>query len=470
MASIKHYFGLSEYLYRQKGQPVPVYYEPELLINPHLLACGMSGTGKSFQTVRLLNSGARAGAEIDIFDVHEELHEVQGCVAVKYSQATGYGYNPLVLDTDIHAGGVDVQINFIVKLVKDATPQFGAKQESALRYLLLDVYAASGIRQKDSFTWKRKQITEAEREAMIEARNYAGLRDYYPTLADLTSYAKRKIISLTIGGDNKAITAFEHLRKIKGKLSQLQGKYAKATGDDEIKKVEAQVQEQKQKSIEAYTEFVEAMKTGREMDDVLKYDSLDVLTSVLQRLDILLMSGGIFKSNPPPFRGAKVRCHQIKSISTPQQVMFVKLRLREIFEKLKHMGPTASGTEVRHIAFLDEAHKYFTNDPDDIVNVISKEGRKFGLALWCASQEPTAFPESFLTNTGAKILLGIDSSFWKRTTAMMRITEEQLKFIKAKAVISVKMQKDGLSDPPFSNVIVPNPGSEMGREAARLER
>jgi hypothetical protein len=470
MAAIKHYFGLSEYMFRQKSQPVAVYYEPGLLINPHLLACGMSGTGKTFQMLRLLNSAADAGIEIDIMDVHEELDDVRGCVAVKYSQATEFGYNPLVLDTDIHAGGVDVQINFIVKLVKDATPQFGAKQESALRYLLLDVYAASGIRQKDSFTWRRKQMTESMRESMIDAHNFAGLREYYPTLGDVQSYAKRKIISLTIGGDNPAITAFEGLRRVKGKLSQLQGKYAKTVAADDIKKAEEAVAAQKTKCIETYTEFVDAMKTGREMDDVLKYDSLDVLTGVLQRLDNLMMSGGIFKSNPPPFGGARVRCHQIKSISTPQQVMFVKLRLRDIFEKLKHLGPTASGTEVRHIVFLDEAHKYFTDDPDDIINVIAKEGRKFGLALWCASQQPTEFPESFLTNVGAKVLLGIDSSYWKRTMTMMRITEDQLKYIKAKAVIAIKMQKDGLSDPPFSNVIVPNPGSEMGREAARLER
>lgn len=468
--SIRHYFGLSEYPYRQKNQSVPVYYEPDQLINGHMLLCGMSGTGKSYQTMRMLNSAARAGVSIDIFDVHEELDSVHSAVACKYSQATGYGYNPLVLNTDIHSGGVDRQVNFIVELVKDATPQFGAKQESALRYLLLDIYAASGIRQKDAWTWKRSEMTEEMREQMIEARNYDGLRKFYPTLEDLKSYAKRKIVSLTIGGDNKAITTFENLRRMKAKLTALQSKFGKATDQVEIDRLTGNINDAKAKCIEAYTAHVEAMQTGREMDDVLKYDSFEVLSGVLQRLDTMIMAGGIFRSNPPPFGDAKVRCHQIKSISTPQQVMFANLRLASIFEDLKQQGATASGTEIRHIIFLDEAHKFFSSKPDNIINVIAKEGRKFGLALWCASQQPTEFPESFLTNVGATVLLGIHASFWARTTKMLRITDEQLKYIRPKEVISVKLQKDGAADPSFHNIIVPNPSSAQGVAAGAFDK
>lgn len=468
MAAIRHYIGLNEYQYRQKNSKFPVYYEPASLINAHMLLCGMSGTGKSYQTKRFLETAARAGVQVDIFDVHEELDDIYGAVAAKYSQATGYGYNPLVLDADPHSGGVDNQVNLLVGLVRDATPQFGAKQEAVLRYLLTDVYAASGIFQSSPRTWLRREMTEQQREDLIAAKNWQGLREFYPTLEDLKSYAKRKLVSLTTGGDNKAITAFEHLRRIKSKLYQLQSRFAKSVDQSEIDRLGAQVEEQKIKCIEAYTSFVNEMKTGREIDDVMKYDSVDVLTSVLQRLDILMSAGGLFRSNPPPFGGAHVRCHQIKSISTPQQVLFVKLRLRDIFERCKKMGATSSGTEVRHIVFLDEAHKYFTENGDDIINVIAKEGRKFGLGLWCASQEPTAFPVSFLTNVGATVLLGIHSSFWKGMGTKMRITEDQLKYIKAKEVIATKLMKDGASDPPFSNIIVPNPASDAGRVAGEF--
>jgi hypothetical protein len=207
------------------------------------------------------------------------------------------------------------------------------------------------------------------------------------------------------------------------------------------------------------------METGREIDDVLKYDSVEVLISIMQRLT-LLSSTGILSANEPPFGNRSVRVHQIKSITHEQQILYVKLRMQDIFENCKRLGPTATGTELRHIIFLDEAHKFFNNNPNDIINVISKEARKFGLGLWCASQQPTAFPESFLTNVGATILLGIHTSYWKRAASMFRITEDSLKTVKPKEIMAVKLLLDGAVDPPFTNVVVPNEGNPLGRRAA----
>lgn len=465
--SLEHYFGLNEFLLRQKSQSVKIYYAPEKLINGHMLLCGMSGTGKSYQTKRILNSAAHAGIEIDIFDVHEELEGVTGAVACKYSQANNYGYNPLVINDDPHSGGVNIQVNFIVKLVREAGPMFGAKQDAALRYLLLDVYAMYGILQSDRSTWRRKQMTERYREQLIDEGRTAELKSFYPTLEDLKLYAKRKISALMIGSDNKAISALERLKKMKSKLQSLLTQRDKSSDDEDIERLSNLIEDQKTKCTDTYSTFIAEMKTGRELDDMLKYDSVDVLQSVLQRLDVMVMAGGLFSSNPPPFNHARIRCHQLKSISTAQQVMFVKLRLLESFERFKRMGPTSSGTEIRYIAFLDEAHKYFTEEDDNIINVIAKEGRKFGMALWCASQQPTEFPESFLTNVGATVLLGVHSSFWKRTMSMLRITEDQLKYIRPKEVICIKQQRDGASDPPFQNVIVPNPSNPQGIEAGK---
>ncbi|MDD5395545.1 MAG: DUF853 family protein, partial [Thiothrix sp.] len=80
---MKHYLGLSEYHLRQKQQEYPVYYEPERLINAHLLVCGMSGTGKSFQSKRLLGSAVQAGIGVDVFDVHDELDGIPGANACR---------------------------------------------------------------------------------------------------------------------------------------------------------------------------------------------------------------------------------------------------------------------------------------------------------------------------------------------------------------------------------------------------
>lgn len=461
---MKHYFGLSEYFMRQKNQEVGVFFEPHKLINGHLMLCGMSGTGKSYQSMRLLRSAADAGVEVDVFDVHDELDTIPGSVAAIYSQATNYGYNPLVLDTNPHSGGVNRQADFIVGLIRQVTTQFGSKQEAALRNLIIDTYFMNGIYVDNPKSWIRRCITERERDGIIAERRWQDLRLYYPTLTDLLDFAERKVLTMMFGGNNKVMSSLESLCKANARLQAMSMRYAKATSSDEQEKLEAQIKVLSAKCLETYSEAVLA-KPSREPKDLIKYDSRDVLVSVVQRLQILAASG-IFRANEPDFRGSNIRVHQIKSLSDEQQVLFSKLRLRKIFDECKKRGPTESGTELRHVAFLDEAPKYFTEDKDDIINVIAREGRKFGLGIWCAAQQPTSFPESFITNCGAKILLGIDSLYWKGSVSKLRITEDGLKFIKPKEVIAIKLQKEGQSDPPFINVAVPNPKCDTGRRAA----
>jgi hypothetical protein len=462
---MRHFLGLSEYKFRKESTEVPVFYEPEKLITSHLMLCGMSGTGKSFQSKRFLSTAAMAGVGIDVFDVHEELDGVHGAVAAKYSQATGYGYNPLVLDTDPHSGGVNRQADFIVGLIRQVTTQFGSKQEAALRNLIVDLYMTKGIFADNPRSWVRQEITERRRSELIESRSWQALRDYYPTLGDLMDYAERKVLTMMFGSDNKVMGSLESLCRLNSRLQSLKMKAARGgVTDDEVKKLEEQINAQNDKVIEAFEAAVRSSPT-REPKDLIKYDSKEVLVSVVQRLQVL-SSAGIFNANAPDFGGSKVRVHGIKSLSDDQQKLFVKLRLREIFEQCKKLGPTENGTELRHVAFLDEAPKYFSDETDDIINVVSRESRKFGLGLWCAAQEPTSFPQSFITNCGAKFLLGIDASFWKGAIQKMRITEEGLKFIKAKEVLAAKLQREGQSDPPFSNVIVPNPNSDAGRRSA----
>lgn len=258
--------GLSEYYYRQQGKQNPVYYEPENLINAHMLLCGMSGTGKSWQSKRFLDSAAAAGLEVDVFDVHDELDGIRGSAAVRYSQATCYGYNPLELDTDPHTGGVNRQVDWLVRLIKEVTPQLGVKQEACIRHLLHDTYLMSGIYPDNPRSWQRERITEQLRREITDARQWAQLRQYYPTLDDLMSYGKRKLIALTLGGDNKSIIALEGLMKNFKRLNTLQGKYAKARSDEEIDKLQKGIETAKEHCTSSYGGFIEAMQTGRELE------------------------------------------------------------------------------------------------------------------------------------------------------------------------------------------------------------
>jgi Helicase HerA, central domain/Bacterial protein of unknown function (DUF853) len=465
---MRHYLGIDSYAYNQKSQVYKIDYEPAKLINSHMLIAGMSGTGKSYQSMRMLETAARSGIEIDIFDVHEELDGIKGSKSVKYSQATRYGYNPLVLDTDPHTGGVNRQADFLVDLIKQVSP-IGIIQESALRNLIVSTYASIDITPGNPRSWIRQEMNDEIRQQIIEAEDYKKYWKYYPTLDDLILHGKNKIIALTIGTDNPSVVAYSELMAQKKKLYSSNLKARTIIDEQEILNLENKIVKTQQKCIELYSAHIQSMRTGQEPDDIIKFESAELISGIVTRLE-LLANAGTFSANPPPFGQNKVRVHQIKSLLDDQQVMFVKLRLRAIFEQCKKLGPTESGTALRHIVFLDEAHKYFNNNPSDIINVIAKEARKFGLGLWCASQSPLGFPEDFLSNVGAIMFLGISSMYWKKTTNSLRITEETLMHIKPKQTMAVKLQREGYSDPPFKAVIVPNPTNPAGAKAASFQK
>ena len=103
---------------------------------------------------------------------------------------------------------------------------------------------------------------------------------------------------------------------------------------------------------------------------------------------------------------------------------------------------------------MDEAHKFIVDDSSNIINVIAKEGRKFGLGLWCASQSPTHFSEDFLTNCGTTILLGIHSSYWDMASRKLQIDKNILKFIRPKQTAAIKLQRNGAMESKFVNAII----------------
>ncbi len=461
---MRHFIGLAEQDLRL-GKARPIFFEPSKLLNSHLLITGPSGTGKSFQALRILESAALAGIEIDVFDVHEELQGIPASRSVKYSQATGYGYNPLILDLDPHVGGVLRQAEFLVTLIKTVTPSLGDLQTNALRNLIVDTYAAKGIFASDPATWRRSIISETKRDELRAASAWAELRKYYPTLEDLKSYAERQLKSLTLGADNKAVTAFDQLIRTIKKLNRAQSRFARAADQEEIDRLETTIESAKITAVEKFQSAIENIETGRELDQIYKYASATQLSSLIARLDTL-NSTGIFRANEPPFGGAPVKVHALKSLTSEQQILFVKLRLRAIFEHAKKLGPTATGRELRHICFLDEASRYFTNDPDDILNAIAREARKYGVGLWLASQNPTDFPPSFLTNCGTIILTGMHTMYWKKAASMLQISPNMLKQIRPTEVLSIKTLRTGETEPPFELITVPNSASDMGRRVA----
>lgn len=439
---MQYHLGKSEYSLRKLNQDRPVIMDTDKLINGHMLITGMSGTGKSHMLRRMVSAASTQGIQVDIFDVHHDL-ATENDSSVIFSEQTRYGYNPLELDTDLHAGGVRKRVNEIVALINE-NGKLGTRQESALRNLLEDTYSFGGIYPDDPKTWHKEQITESIRKGLVSERRYTELRRYYPSLYDAISLCERKLKILYLGADSKAITALERVNAL---AKRIQRTAEKLRADDT-----EQLASLKEKAIDAYSEYVVGINSGRELSDVLKYNSKDILQSVLERLQRLEYSG-IFNPNPPPFNELGTRRYKIKHLSDDEKKLLVFTRCERIFREAKTKGIQDS---LRHIIVIDEAQLFLDDkDRDTILNRISREARKFGLGLWLASQSPSSFSTDFLSNVGTTILYPIHTMFWDSSCRKLRIKESTLTQCRAREVAAVKLNLIGRAEGAFGNILIP---------------
>ncbi|NWC90010.1 hypothetical protein [Pseudomonas reactans] len=432
----------------RKGKTLPVYWQESQVSNHHVGVAGTSGSGKT-HWIREFVTGMPDDVEIDIFDYHGDI-EIPGASTVMFSEATRYGFNPLVLNTDQHYGGVRRSVNDVIEAINSTSRQLGGNQEGVLRHLLTDTYMLKGIFANNPRSWVKREASEAEIRDMIERKNWSALRDVYPSLDDVIQFARRKLKALWMGVEDKesgrnALGAFDDYCKAQSSLNLLRTKMNRSGGsgnDEELEKMEKRMETSKAKSIESFTTFVNSMDTGREFEEAIKYNSKDVLLSVITRLENL-SSTGIFNPNPPPFGNARIRRYILKPLaqSEDELKMFVRFRMRAIIREMMQRGE--SGGRLRRMIVLDESKKFNSEDGSNPINVIVNEMRKFGLAILLAGQSPAHFSQDFIKNAGTLLLLNLATSDWREAASKLRIEEKDLKYFKPQQTGAVRMLEKG---------------------------
>ncbi len=432
----------------RKGSRLPIYWQEHLVSNHHVGVAGTSGSGKT-HWIRQFVTGMPDDVEVDIFDYHGDI-EIPGASTVMFSEATRYGFNPLVLNPDQHYGGVRRSVNDVIEAINSTSRQLGGNQEGVLRHLLTDTYMLKGIFADNPRSWIKREASEAEIRDMVEKKNWSGLREVYPSLDDVIQFARRKLKALWMGIEDKesgrnALGAFDNYCKAQSSLNQLRLKMSRSSGagnDEELDKLEKRMEAQKAKAIEGFTTFVNSMDTGREFEEAIKYNSKDVLLSVITRLENL-SSTGIFNPNPPPFGNARIRRYILKPLaqSEDELKMFVRFRMRAIIREMMQRGE--SGGRLRRMIVLDESKKFNSEDGSNPINVIVNEMRKFGLAILLAGQSPAHFSQDFIKNAGTLLLLNLATSDWREAASKLRIEEKDLKYFKPQQTGAVRMLEKG---------------------------
>jgi len=424
--------GSNVYLKRTENRDVPVVWDSRTAINPHVLVMGASGAGKTWNLRRMIQAMAKTAdgpVRIYVLDVHGDI-DLAGASTVKFSEATAYGHNPLAVSPDRDGGGVRRQIQSFIAALNRTSRQLGTRQEAVLRALLTDLYAANGFYEDKPDSWRLDDGI---------ARKYP---KKYPTLLDAARFSAAKLRALYLGADAKAVAALEQVNakarsiyarnKAMGQIRQTLGNAQadKPPADPELDKL-------KEAAIAAYSAAIQGIATGRELDDLIRYDSKDVLRSVVERLESL-NAIGIFRPDEPPFDPKiPVWRYDIRSLASDEKKLFVYFRLEQIFRQAALRGVQGRVSEV---VVLDEAHLFFTDEAENPLNVVAKEARKFGLGLVCASQSPTHFSEDFLGNVATKMLLGIDEMYWDGAVRKLKIDPKILHYVTPRRSLAVQIK------------------------------
>jgi len=466
------------------GEESAVYWDSSSVVNGHMLLTGMSGSGKTYTLRRIIDAMAKDAKHplrVHVFDIHGDI-DIDGASTVMYSEQTNYGINPLEINPDPHYGGIRKRIQSIISTIDKTSRKLGGKQEAVLRNLLTDVYAHFGFRQDDPKTWlvdknsteidvadgklyldvpieekdeakKHGARWDAERRSWyINVNAYCGeitqwmpryIGKRHPTLTDALRYAQRVLKVSFLGSSQQAVQALEAFnRAAKNHHTKLLARLRRGGKDGYLEDSEegSELEKAGEKAIRAYTQYIESVRTGVELSDVLKYDSIDVLKSVCDRLENL-DAIGVFKSRPAPHDPKAIiwRDH-IKALAKDEQKLFVLFKLEMLFYDAVQRGES---NHIRDVIIVDEASNFFDDSEDNILNTIAKEARKFGIALICASQAPTHFTDDFVSSVGTKIVLGIDEMFWDASSRKLRLDPKALQWIKLTQRLLIQIKQKG---------------------------
>jgi DNA helicase HerA-like ATPase len=473
------------------GVDQPVVWDPLKTINPHCMLLGMSGAGKTHTIRELISafSGSETAPKIHVFDVHGDI-EVPGSTDVLYSEQSGFGINPLEINPDQHFGGVRKRIESFIRTVEKSTSPFGVRQVAVLRSLMEELYLLYGFKVDDPETWNLDQrgggssgivfldVPYADRDEAkkhgarwnpaakcwyIKAVDYHGaiasrfaLREEanmdqqrrQPTLHDLVNFTYSKMEEAFIGVGREAMLALQDLHRATSRLNKTMAKvhYGRAElSSEETDKLE-KLKERVRETVEGY---LARNATDRTLKDAMLYSSYDLLSGIYQRL-LSLEAAGVFRDTPPPFdRSRSIFRHVIKPLSREEQKMFVLFSLERIFERAMQRGEQ---DQVRTVVVLDEVARYVDRDPTNPINIIATEGRKFGLALICAGQNPEHFTRDFLSSVATKMVLGIDESFWDGAKRYLNIPRERLTKIQPRRNLLVQIKTSESAAPEWLTV------------------
>lgn len=364
-----------------------------------------------------------------VFDVHGDIGENIGksnISTVDFSETAGNGINILEISPNRQYGGPRKRINEVIKTINKTGTKLGPRQIASLSRYLKSLYASKGIKMKDPSTWNRKS----------------------PTLYDLRIFMETSLNALELTADLNVAQQLEIVnRAAKTMASQSEN------AEEGITEAEQKLEECKLEAKEAYSLFIDNIKTGEEFEKILemKKNASKMVESLLDRIQ-LLEDSGVFNGGGISFDASKkVFRFDLKTLSLDEKIVFIDTMAKKIYDHSISKGIT---DRAREFIIIDEASDFIDNDKDSIYNKIAIGSRKYGLGILFASQSIHHFSDDILMNTAMKLVLGVDNLYTKQVADRIRVKEDLLKYLKPKvSALSMVRSKDAEAPEGWQKIV-----------------
>lgn len=425
--SMRIELGRAKFADKNSGARPAVFWDPATAISGHAIIVGSSGVGKTYRLRRILHNliSTNGNVNIHILDVHGDIAP-HARNKVDFSEITNNGLNPLEVITDPEFGGVRRRINSFIDMINRTSTKLGVRQEATLRALLEDLYHWNGYDAKDPRTWDPRTNPKV--------RGFSQKTRKHPTITNLVNICAWKLNVLITGGGADAYKALaevnKHARKMNAEALKKDG-----CSDEKMDSLIL-------KANESYENYTHKIRSGREMEEFIKYGSPDVLKAVFERIKGL-DAVGIFKDEPPVFPYPDPpRVYNIKALAESEQRMFAEVLLERLFVEAKARGQKDTPDT---FIVIDEAHKFLSPQNDHIINRMSREIRKFGVGLILVSQNFDHFPQDIIANSAMTLILGLHDMDHGKAERSLGLKPGKLKFIKPKQTALVQV-RSGLNN------------------------
>lgn len=374
--------------------------------NPHLLFIGESGSGKTTLMLKAIMEMYLKGKTIFLIDFHGDMR-IDGENYIKYTPRNSpFGVNPFEIEKDEDCGGVNIQAEVITVMLNQyfMDNKLGKKQINILKQLIIDTYKINGIVDENISTWSN-EIPRME------------------DLGNLVKYIK-KILSTGIPCNKRLLE--ESIENIKKYLPKELAKEAK----ESIQKIEKtiddiEIDENKNKFEEIDINYYLSSSVKRVFEGLYVYLE-DIVKMTIFNGEKPKIIKGINRLDFSAFTQVNKPLIAKFLAEFTAQKLFRASMLRGQYSELTNVP---EGSKFDRVLVFDESklalpHGIEKSNPYNIMNRFVTESRKYGIALFLASQRVEHYSDEILSNIFTKIILKVKANNYKSIAKLLGVKED----------------------------------------------